>query len=421
MPTFKQGDRDSYQVTTETRQVRDVSDRIFRYNEHSLLYLKGGVGIGPDGKKTTAQQRIKTRKTGSFKVEWQEKDVFNQPNLTTTGTMSSSGTTLTLATADANVRISDIYRVNSESVVITAITSTTEFTVSRAAGTADTIGTAATLKYIGNANLEDASIRASRSGDFNMLDNNCMTIRTPISQTEIEAEIAKYEDQSSESELILEGMIQHHTELETMILFGNKALGSATVRAMMGGLHEYLTTNVYSSTSGGYKAIESNSAPSWSGGAGHGTAGMTYDSFIEEFAPLIFRYNDQNRKRKRVVVGGHIIPIMWKEWIKDNGTVYLDQLQDEMGFGVPIVRTPFGIYEYACSQSGERIEPGWAYVIDPSLIEWRPLGGLDTKLLKGRQANDVTIFKHELKTVGTVQVYGERSMGIIKNLVRGTL
>ena len=136
---------------------------------------------------------------------------------------------------------------------------------------------------------------------------------------------------------------------------------------------------------------------------------------------MIFRYNDQNRKRKRVVVGGHIIPIMWKEWIKDNGTVYLDQLQDEMGFGVPIVRTPFGIYEYACSQSVERIEPGWAYVIDPSLIEWRPLGGLDTKLLKGRQANDVTIFKHELKTVGTVQVYGERSMGIIKNLVRGTL
>jgi len=46
MATFIQGNRTSYDTTTETRNVRDVSQRIFRYLDHSLLYFKGGTTIG---------------------------------------------------------------------------------------------------------------------------------------------------------------------------------------------------------------------------------------------------------------------------------------------------------------------------------------------------------------------------------------
>ena len=420
MATFIRGSRTSYDTTTETRNVRDVSNRIFRYLDHSLLYFKGGTTIGPEGKSVKVPSRIKSQRTTAVKFEWQEKDVFQQPNLIASGTISSSATTFDFD-ADSDVRVGDAFRVNDENIVFTALASTTQGTIVRIGGTADTIGDNATLKAVGNLNTEGAGKRAVRSGDFNFLDNNTSIIRTPVGETGTESEIKKYEDQSSERELIMEGGIQHATELEKQILFGTKNLGTATTRRMMDGLIGFLTTNVYSSTSGGYSPVTSVAAPSYTGGAGHGTNGLDFDEFIEEFAPTLFRYNDPSKKRTRVMVGGHIIPIMWKEWMKDNATVEIDMLKDEIGFDVQLIRTPFGMFEYAYSGSVELIEPGFAFVIEPRMITYRFIPNRDTRLLMNRQANDADEFVHEFMTEAGIQVEGERLMGLIKNLVRGTL
>ena len=356
---------------------------------------------------TTALQRVASKECHSSKIEWLEDQLF--PRLSTlAASITSAAGTMTVATDEGvYFRKGDVVRIAStgEAVAVSAAPSTDTVGIIRSIGATAAASAAAAvdLVIIGNAAAQGASLGVRKVTERVAAYNYTQIFRHPYGFTNTLTSSELYGGNEPMKERKKKA-IEHKRAIEYSLFFGardydsNGVGGSDTEpTTYMGGLFEYITTNV-DDPSGAMTAAE-------------------FDGFMRDQL--------QHGTENKVLFASPLVASIlsgyardaWAPGASDPGSVTkwgvkVDGfISGAYGYQLPVVvKRDWNDFQSTSSQYGS-----WAFCVDMGSVLLRPLRGRNTKLLLNRQGTSEDATVEEYLTEVSFQVEQEKKHGYIKN------
>lgn len=385
MPTITSGIVDTEAVLSDEKVV-DMEDR-FRL-------------LDPDNSQfSTILSKLPSRAATREKVNWLEDELF--PNLTTLAASASSAvTTLSVATGTGTYfRAGDQVRVVStgEMVEVSSVSSD-DLTVTRS------IGGVAAASAASGGDLVIVSNAAAQGADYGTLKvtkrvlgyNYTQIFRHPFGFTGTDVEIETYGPGEPANE-IAKKAIEHKRAKENAAFFGARDFtsNSPSSKGYMGGLQEYLSTNVWAS------------------------AGAIDLAYIDAKLQSVFQYGST---RKVIFAAptpaAALSQLFANNWVRARpedrvyGAKVNSFINGAYGESVPVVVKR----DWGARQSTSNGHGSWMFVVDLDYVKVRPLRNRGTRLLRNRQGNGEDKVIHEYLTEMSMEVSQEKVHGLIKGI-----
>ena len=313
-------------------------------------------------------------------VRWLEDRLF--PNRTTlaSGSITATGQTVIdfAAGTGAYARVGDILYVEETSEKLEVVGVTTDaLTVTRSIGAvaAATANSGTGIVIVGNASAQGADTGTLKSTDRVLGYNYTQIFRHPFGFTGTDAEIKLYGADDPEREAAKK-RVEHKRAMESAIWVGGRAFAAGPPpKGHMGGIQEYLSTNVFSN---------------------FGAMGLTaFDLRLQQ----ILQDGDQNKvifaAPTPARAMSHLFLSNWQAADNDDvlfGAKVSAWLNGAYGERLPvIVKREWGAMGTAGYGLG-----GAIFVLDLGNVKRRPMANRDTRLLPNRQGNgeDQVVFDY---------------------------
>lgn len=380
--TIAQGGRGSMDMNASQRII-DMSDKItwLEPNANPLLQL-------------TSKLRKKAAK--SYKVEWLE-DAFLPKNTLTTAASSAADTTIDVTTNEGNYfkagdlimvpRTGEVMRVTS--VAASVLTVTRAWAGSAAALHASSV--ADELFCVGYAGAEYAGAPSMILTQVSALYNYTQIFRSPLGASRTVTQTDMYTGNERDYLRNKTGK-EHAIDIERAMFFGKRAATTTTVSSAtrdirsMGGLTQYVTTNVTSMASTGLASLTV-----WEDFL---RTGFRYGSDTKFFfcSPLtIQKINELAMGKLHTMEGEDTLGLAIKQYVSGHGTVNLVK----------------------CKLFDSVQTTGMGFLVDLENITLRPLQ--DTILRTNIQQPDLDGWADEYLTELTMEVKNEKTHAILKN------
>jgi hypothetical protein len=370
-----------------SRVVVDMQDRI-------LLFMPSATPF------TTITAGIKGRRTAkNRKFEWLEKD-YKPRSIVATAALTPTGTTLTVSAADGDkLAANDVIRntVNGDIALVTA-ESAGSVTIVRdigGSGLAGNIGDKWSI--LGSSYTDYSTIGAFRSITENANYNYTQIFRTPFGFTGRDLVTELYGGDDKMTETKWQG-VEHKRSIEFAMLFGKRHMISAT-----GGVHERTFT-------GGLEwAIQSNR---WDVGGVEPTK-RAFDEFLEEALRWGKGGYLQGSGTKYLFHAAR-----WGTMFNTWADVKLEYrvLDKQYGMAATEYVSPHGRLLLVHAPILDEYNPDSAFLVDVNHVDYVALRERDTKLLSGREANDLDGESYEYFSDVGLQVEFEQSHALLSGL-----
>jgi hypothetical protein len=333
------------------------------------------------------------------KVNWLEDELF--PNLTTLAASAlSAASSIGVATGTGTYfRAGDIVRVVStgEALEVTGVTSD-NVGVTRGVGdvTAATAASGGDLVIIGNASAQGADYGTLKVTKRVLGFNYTQIFRHPFGFTGTDVEIETYGPGEPENELAKKA-VEHKRALENTSWFGARDFTSAapSSKGYMGGIQEFLTTNVFSS------------------------AGAVDLAYIDSKLQTIFQHGSMEKVIFAAPTPAAALSQLFaNRWVQARpedrvyGAKVSAFVNGAYGERVPVIVKR----EWGKRQSASNGHGSWMFVLDLQYVKKRPLRNRNTKLLRNRQGNGQDQVIHEYLTELSMEVSQEKVHGLIKGI-----
>jgi hypothetical protein len=347
---------------------------------------------------TTMLMRVAKKKAISSKVEWLEDQLFPRLSALSASITAASATMPVTAGEGAYFRVGDVIRipVSGEAVAVSAAPAADVVGITRSVGSvaAATAASGAELVIIGNASAQGASLGVRKVTERVAQYNYCQIFRHPYGFTETLAASELYGGNEPMKERRKKG-IEHKRAIEYSLFLGARDhdTGGSEPKDYMGGLFEFITTNVKDPSGAMDKAEFETFMRAF-------LAKGDLDGKVLFASPLVAQ-----------IISGY----PRDNWVKSTpsqrlwGVKVNAFVSGAFGSEVPVVvKRDWDDFSSASSQYG-----GWAFSVDFGSLQFRPLR--TTRLLLGRQGNSEDQQVEEYLTEVSLQVEQERHHGIIKN------
>lgn len=323
-------------------------------------------------------------------VWWDDELGARWTKINNVGGYGADATTMTVL--DATIFApKDVVKVAStgEIMIITEVASATSIKVARGCGTTDAgnIAHEAWLLLLGNAMEEASKVPAEKLAQPTKRGNYCQIFRTPFSVSGTEEAEGVITNESERARKARKKGIEHRVDIERAILFGEKAEDATGKRRLMGGILNFVTTNV-----------ENINGP------------LTEPKF-ELFCETGFRYG---ASQKLFVASPRIISTI-NQWAA--GRLELVPRDEVYGLHVRRYLSAHGEVLLVKSNVLENAYAGYGMLLDFKNIAYRPLR--DTKLRRNIQSSDEDAVRDEYFTEATLQVELEKTHAVMYGVTVG--
>lgn len=320
---------------------------------------------------TVLSKKLGTKPCSNYKFEWLESDMMARWIANTAVQIAADTTTIPLAAAGqyANVAVGDLLKVAStgEIMLVTAITGTTNITVTRAYSTSGTaaaiIPASSKILIIGNAMQQGSGAPSEKYKDVTASFNYTQIFKTPFAVTNT-LDATKLYGPSELARLQADKGIEHGLSIEYAFWFGEKLLvtsGSQPVTA---------TGGVIQSIGGSATSIS--------------VSADNTESLFEDFVQSAFEYGSTT---KTMFCSPNVLTYINR---LATGKMELVQANNDTTYGLTIRRylSPHGVLNLVLNPLFKEGYKDTAVVLDMGNITYRPLAGRDTKLLTSIQSPD---------------------------------
>ena len=347
---------------------------------------------------TTMLMKVSSSPAYNSKIEWMEDQLF--PRLSSLAVSAATADTTLQVTAGQGVyfRAGDVVRVaiSGEAVKVTSV-STDTLTVSRAIGSvaAATAQTGSDLVIVGNASLQGATLGTRKITKRVLAYNYEQIQRNPYGFTETLLATRTYGGDSMDKER-KKKLVEHKRAIENSLFFGARAYitTGANPVGVSGGAIEYISTNVKDA----------------------GSASLTATNLDTYFQAFLQHGSTNKVLFVAPTLAREISSFARDNWVRATPSdqvwgVYVDAfISGAYGFQIPvIVKRDWNDFTTASKQYG-----GVGFLIDLDYVKLRPLR--NTRLLKGRQANDADEQDEEYLTEFSLEFAQESAHGLIKGV-----
>ena len=343
----------------------------------------------------TILNKLPSRPATREKINWLEDEFL--PTLTTlAASATSAATTLSVATGTGvYFRAGDIVYIASsgEKVSVSSI-ATDDLTVVRGVGdvTAATAQTGVELVIIGNASAQGADYGTLKSVKRTLGYNYTQIFRHPFGFTGTDVEIETYGSNEPATELAKKA-VEHKRAQELSSFVGARDFTSASPdsKGYMGGVSEYLSTNVFSAV---------------------GTLGLT--SFDSK-AQSAYQHGSMRKVLFAAPTPARALSNLFaNNWVRarPEDSVYGAKVNafivGAYGESLPvIVKREWGIYGTSDKELG-----GAMFLLDLDYIRKRPLRNRNGLLLRNRQDPGLDQVVHEFLTECSMEVSVEKAHAV---------
>jgi hypothetical protein len=386
-PTIVQGARGPESHVTQ-RVVMDMKDTILLYQPTVTPFM-------------TVTAKIKgKRKAFNRKFEWLEKD-FKPRSIEDTAGIAADGVTLTVSATDGdklaandvikNLRTGDIALVTAESAGTV--------TIVRDIGGTGQVGNAGDTWIILGSSYPDYSTIGSFVSITEYPNYNYTQIfRTPFGFTGRDLVTELYGGNDKMTETKWQG-IEHKKSIEYSLLFGKRhviaASGSTHERTFTGGLEWAVKSNVWDVS-------------------GVTLGERAFDEFLEEG----LRWGKGGRQQGGTATKYLFCSSRWlteiNGWAKNK--LEYRVLDKSIGFTAKVYNSPHGDVMLLPDVLLDEYHPDMAFLVDVNHVDYAYLRQRDTKLLTGREANDLDGESYEYFSDVGLQVEFEQSHSILRGL-----
>ncbi len=374
---------------TSGRVVVDMRDRLLLYMPEATPYL-------------TLTGKIKgKRKAFNRKFEWLEKD-FKPRKATVTGAVTDSATTVNVITGDGSkIAVNYVLRNSRTNEIILVTTVATDaLTVTRSiGGNSAPMNDGDTLIILGTSFADNATLGTMKSITEYENYNYVQIVRTPFGFTgrDIVTELYGGMDKPTETKW---HAIEHKRDIEYNMLFGKRHL----VAAVSGTSHERTFT-------GGLEwAIQSNV---WNVN-GVTLGERAFDEFLEEGLRWGKGGFLQGGSATKYLLASSAWVTEINSWAKEK--LEYRVLDKQIGFSAMLYNSPHGRVYIVHSPILDEFHKDYAFLTDINHADYVYLRGRDTKLLSGREANDLDGEAYEFHSDVGIQVEFEQSHALLKGL-----
>ena len=395
--TIVQGNVSTEEVLPDERVI-DMDDRIRK--------------LRPDENQfTTMTDKTPSRQTTREKVNWLEEDDF--PRIVTTSAAATSGAVTLVLTAGQgkivaandvirNMRTGEAARVSS----VATDTLTIAPTIGRIPAAAVNSGDA--YLVIGDAQPQGSDFPTPRYLARVLGYNYTEITRTTWSFTGTQTAIEMYGGREPAKEAVRKAR-EHKRKWEAIGFFGARDFAAAVPpenepRGMAGGAVEFIVTNVFD-------ALDVAMTP----------------TFFDKFLMTVMPYGDPESK---VLFASPTVVLSMSSWVRQGMGVQWAPTPQTV-FGVKVDGFISGAYgykvpvivkkEWAEFPVANKGYGGYAFLLDMSLIEQRPLRDRDTKLLTEQQPKGKDVYSAEYFREATYEFAQEKAHGLIKGVTTTNL
>lgn len=342
--------------------------------------------------------RLKSAPATREKINWLEDQYFPRQS-STSASGTSATTTVNVATGEgAYFRANDLVRdgATGEMFSVTSV-ATDALTVVRAIGNvaAAAFGSGDKLMIVGNAAAQNADVGALKATKRVLGYNYTQRQRNPYGFSGTDEAINTYGGGQVDGETAKKA-VEHKRAIESTLWFGARSFTSASPNSQStcGGIIEYLSTNVFPSIGALDKTV-------W-----------------ETDIAACLQHGDPNQKVLFVApkVAQALSGFLRDNWVRatPSDTVYgvkvNSYISGSYGTSIPVVVKqewgPFGTASYG----------GVAFLVDMSLIRYRPMTNRDTALLRNRQSPGVDGVINEYRTEFSLMVAQEKAHGYFSGI-----
>lgn len=385
MPTITSGIVDTEAVLSDEKVV-DMEDR-FRL-------------LDPDTSQfQTILNKLPSKVATREKVNWLEDELF--PNLSTLAASATSAESAVSVASGTGVyfRAGDLVRVVStgEMLEVTGITSDS-IGVTRSVGSvaAASAASGGDLLIVANAAAQGADTGTLKVTKRVLGYNYTQITRHPFGFTGTDVEIETYGPGEPMNETAKKA-IEHKRALENLAFFGARDFTSASPssKGYMGGLQEFISTNVWSS------------------------AGAIDLAYIDGKLQTVFQRGSLNKVIFAAPTPAAALSNLFaNNWVRARpedkvyGAKVSAFINGAYGESVPVIVKR----EWGARQSASNGHGSWMFVIDLDYVKKRPLQNRNTKLLRNRQGNGEDKVVHEYLTEASMEVSQEKVHGLIKGI-----
>lgn len=339
---------------------------------------------------TTMLMKVASSPAYNTKIEWLEDQLF--PRLTTLAASATSAAgTIDVATdTGAYFRANDLIRIGStgEALLVTAV-STDTLGVTRSIGSvaAASAASGVDVVIVGNAAAQGATLGTRKITKRVAAYNYEQIQRNPYGFTESLLATRLYGGDALDKER-KKKLVEHKRAIENALFFGARDLNTSgsTPVGYAGGAVEYISSNI--------KA------------AGGTMTKSSFDTYFRDFL--------QNGSQNKVMFCSPLVATVVSGYSRDN---WVRSTPSDRVWGVKIDAFISGAYGYEVpvvvkkDWNDFQTYGGYAFVIDLDYVKFRPLR--DTRLLKGRQANDADEKDEEYLTEFSLEFAQEAVHGLI--------
>lgn len=317
---------------------------------------------------------------------------------THSGTATTSGVTLTATSADdaSYIKVGSLLRNfrTGEVVKVTALPSSTTFTVTRGVGNSGTgvaVADADTFFLIGDANAEGASAPTVISWDASSNYNYTQIFREPVKFTRTAIK-TNFRTGDQYKEKVRDALTMHMLKMERAFLFGKRdsITGSnGEPERYTGGIISFLTTNVLDLTSASGVMSEE-----------------TFDTFLAQYA---FSFGSAE---KMALVGWKAADML-NRIAKNRWQIHEVSGKDSYGISFTRYKTPFGDLVVKTHPQFRQITGAekMMLILDTQDLRYRYID--DTALLKDRQDNDMDGVMDEYLSECGMEMLQEKTHALI--------
>jgi hypothetical protein len=347
----------------------------------------------------TILNKLPSKVAKAIKVNWLEDDYFPR-QAQVEGSQTDSDTSLEVEAGQGlYFRAGDLVRNmrTGEMVEVSSIATDT-LTVVRGIGSAPNaaMNDEDELLIVSNAAAQNADVGTLKVTTRTLGYNYSQIVRHPFGFSGTEVEIETYGPGDPMNE-IAKKAVEHKRSLEALHWFGARDFtsNSPSSKGYMGGVAEYLTTNVFTSI------------------------GNLSRGVLDDKLRVIFQNGSRNKAIFAAPVPGQALSgLMADNWVRAQpgqklyGAKVSGFITGAFGDEVPvIIKREWGAFPTTSNQYGS-----WMVVLDFDFVKKRPFRNRGTKLLRNRQGNGIDGVTHEYLTELSMEVSVEAAHGILKGV-----
>lgn len=246
---------------------------------------------------------------------------------------------------------------------------------------------------LSNAMEENSSAPDTYATQPSKYFNYVQTIRTPFDSSMDNEIEGKRAGKPPRIRLRQDKSIEHRIDLEKTSLWGERYEDITNHRKMTGGVVQFISTNSYDVSS-------TNS-------------GILTEGELENIAEMSFKYKSPTGGTKLMLTSHKVCGI-----VNQFAAGRIDTTSGEEAYGLRLKKlTTFnGDLVLAPSRLFEHDYESTALILDMENIEYRPFGGMDTKLRTNIQDNDVDGWKDEYMTKFGIRVRNEPTHTVVTGI-----